>query len=847
MRYVCLLLFLLSCFLQAAAQAQAPKETKHLQAVRTATPPKIDGLPTEEVWQQAAPATGFTQNEPVNGAPSRQRTQVRILYDDEAIYVGAMLYDTAPDSVLTQLSQRDGGQVNADMFGVYFDTYLDRQNAFGFEVSTAGVQTDFRSTSNGDDMAWNAVWESAVARHDQGWSVEFRIPYSAIRFPKKNVQEWGVNFWRSTRRYRESAFWNFVDRSMQGWVNQFGVLQGVQGLEAPLRLSLMPYLSGYADHFPTEQEGKKDLKTTLNGGMDIKYGINDAFTLDMTLVPDFGQTQSDAQVLNLSPFEVRFNENRQFFTEGTELFNKAGLFYSRRIGNEPLHLYDLRYDYSQYGRSEEVVVLENPEKTSLLNATKISGRTNRGLGIGVFNAVTQNTYATLRSNKTQEEFKVLTDPATNYNVLVLDQNLPNSSYVTFTNTNVTRGKGFYNANVSGLMTRLRNKKNSYTLNLAANLSQRFHKGSVPQGTDKVELGHAYYADFGKTSGNFQFTVRHSTESDSYFINDLGYLSNNNIIENEANIRYNIFKPFWKLNSLFNAVGVEHRQLYKPNLFSRLVYYLETNATSKNFISFGYTLAWLPRNNFDFFEPRSRSYEGVIQGRVFKDRGGIPNRKFRDPAGTELSGYISSDYRKKFALDLNGGVYHSPAYDQLNTWVGISPRVRVNDHLQMVYSAELSRDLRDYGFAGNGENDSIFFGSRTVHTVTNSLTGTYIFNARTALNLNMRHYWSSANFYDYFLLQDNGDLEPVDHTPSSPWAKDRNFNAFNIDLVYSWRFAPGSEVSVVWKNAISQELFPEQNNYLMNLRNTLQANQLNSFSVKILYYLDYQVMKRALKS
>ncbi|MGV3539191.1 MAG: DUF5916 domain-containing protein [Rufibacter sp.] len=836
MKYVCLLLLLLGscCGFSSALAQNTPKEAKELQAVRTNTPPTLDGLPTEDIWQQAAPATGFTQNEPVNGAPSKQRTEVRILYDDEAIYVGAMLYDTAPDSILTQLSQRDGGQVNTDMFGVYFDTYLDRQNAFGFEVSAAGVQTDFRSTSNGEDMAWNAVWESVVARHPEGWSVEFKIPYSAIRFPKKDVQAWGLNFWRSTRRYRESAFWNYVDSSVQGWINQFGTLQGVKGLEAPLRLSLMPYLSGYADHFPTDEPGKKDLKTTINGGMDIKYGINDAFTLDMTLVPDFGQTQSDAQVLNLSPFEVRFNENRQFFTEGTELFNKAGLFYSRRIGSQPINYGNLVYDESYYGQKNEVTVVENPEKTSLVNATKISGRTNKGLGIGLFNAITRNTFATLRSQRNGEEFKILTDPVTNYNVLVLDQSLPNSSYVTLTNTNVTRGRGFYNANVTGLMTRLRNKKNSYTLNLTGNLSQRYNKGEVPAGTDKIELGHAYYANFGKTSGNFQFTVSHSSESNTYDINDLGYLSNNNVVENEANIRYNIYKPFWKLNNMYNALGVEHRMLYKPFSFSRIVYYLETNATTRKFTSFGYTLAWLPMSNFDFFEPRS--YQN-----------GVPNRKFRDPAGAEVNGYYSTDYRKKFALDINGGFYHSPEYDQLNTWAGFSPRMRVNDKLQLVYNVNYSRDLRDYGYAGHGQQDSIFFGNRTVHTVNNTLTGTYIFNARTALNLNMRHYWSSATFHEYFLLQHDGNLTNLEYVPASPSADDRNFNAFNIDLVYSWRFAPGSEVSVVWKNAIYDSLIPDQNNYFMNLRNTLQAKQLNSFSVKILYYLDYQEIKRAFKS
>jgi hypothetical protein len=399
---------------------------------------------------------------------------------------------------------------------------------------------------------------------------------------------------------------------------------------------------------------------------------------------------------------------------------------------------------------------------------------------------------------------------------------------------VTRGAGFYNANVTGLMTKLTNKKNSYALNLAGNLSQRYHKGELQVGTDKVELGHFYSASFGKTSGNFQFQARHIAESHTYDINDLGYLDNNNSRETQAHVAYNIYKPFWKLNNLSNALGVQHRMLYKPSVFTQLVYFLETNATTKNFLSFGSTIVWLPKDGYDYFEPRS-----------YQD--GVPDRKWRKPAGWELNGYVSSDYRKKLAIDVNFGFYVAPEYDQFDKWIGVSPRVRVNDNLQLVYRLNYNHAPRDFGFAGNGGQDSIFFGRREVRTVNNTVTGTYIFNARTALNLNMRHYWSNATFDQYLLLQENGDGAVLGYRPLTPSAEPRNFNAFNIDLVYSWRFAPGSEVSVVWKNAIYNSVLPERPDYFRNLSNTLQAKQLNSFSVKVLYYLDYQVLKRALNT
>ncbi len=209
---------------------------------------------------------------------------------------------------------------------------------------------------------------------DEGWVAEIEIPYSALRFPNNDLQTWGINFAREIRRIREISSWNFVDKKIDGILNQSGVVTGIENIKPPLRLSFEPYLSTSLLKEP--ESNAWDFK--FNGGMDLKYGISESFTLDMTLIPDFSQVPSDDQVVNLGPFETYYSEKRQFFTEGVELFSKGDVFYSRRVGSEPMGYDDIEENYPPEN------IIENPEQTQLLNATKLSGRTSSGTGIGDF-------------------------------------------------------------------------------------------------------------------------------------------------------------------------------------------------------------------------------------------------------------------------------------------------------------------------------------------------------------------------------------------------------------------------------------------------------------------------------
>ncbi|MEO8793990.1 MAG: DUF5916 domain-containing protein, partial [Daejeonella sp.] len=524
--------------------AQSQTVSKKINATRINYSPKIDGFLEDDVWNLIEPAGDFKQFAPRNNANPSQKTDVKIAFDNSAIYIAAILYDNHPDSILKQLTQRDDSG-NADVFFVAFDTFNDHQNAFVFGVTAAGVQIDDRMGANlGDNSSANfdVVWESSAKITDKGWVVEMKIPFSALRFPKKDVQQWNVNFKRDIRRLREEDFWAPTPATAQNIVPYFGQLEGITNVDPPLRLFFTPYLGTTINHYPINKDGFSNYSNSYSAGADVKYGINESFTFDMTLVPDFGQIASDPKVLNLSPFEVQFNENRDFFKEGIDLFNQGGLFYPRRIGRTPGKFYQI-----QGLVNDGFDVTDNPSQVRLLNASKISGRTPGGLGLGVLNAITARTEAHIRTNSGADSV-IVTEPFTNYNIIALNQTLENNSSLSFINTNVIRNDiSKNNANVTGLGFVLGNKTNSYALRGFASLSQKIYAADVQD-------GFKYTLQYGKINGNFQFNLLQNVESDQYNPNDLGILKAPDEFSNSAKFIYKTVNPsgiFLNTNSDIN--------------------------------------------------------------------------------------------------------------------------------------------------------------------------------------------------------------------------------------------------------------------------------------------------------
>lgn len=781
------------------------QEKRYHEAERISSDVRIDGVLDENVWQELVPAKEFYQYSPyVEGKPARFDSEVFLAYDDAAIYVGAILNDDYPDSILREYSRRDDIK-NASYFTVYLDPYGDSKLSNGFGVTASGIQYDMKSTeSNGEDRDWDAVWESGVSYFDNGWIVEMRIPYSALRIPSKN-NEWGVQYIRQIRRFREQTVWNPIDPNTDGFLNQFGRLSGIENIEPPLRLSLMPYLSSYADYYSKENAWEYSYKA----GMDLKYGINESFTLDMILIPDFGQVQSDDRVVNLSPYEQYYDERRSFFMEGTELFDRGGIFYSRRIGSKPVDYYSA---YDNLQPDEELT--KNPDAPQLINASKLSGKTSDGLGVGILNAMTAGTFATIRDTITGDKRDVRTDPFTNYNMVVVDKSINTNSYVSFANTNVYRGSDFYTANVSAVDFKISDTSNTYAISGVGSLSQQYH----PEQSNN--FGHRYWLNIGKVSGNFTYSLSQLVESDTYDPNDLGFLRSNNDFQTSLSFSYRKFEPTKLYQSWWNHLNVSYSQQYKPREFVNVDLWGRSVMTLKDFITIGMTTYLRPTVTTDFNEPR------------------IEGWKYMAPKYYQLGFFVSPDYRKSFLVDLSGEYGIAPRDNYSRYEIEISPRARLSDRLTLSHELELEHSVNGNGYVDSeisGDYTEITFGRRDMHNVTNTLGASYIFNDKSALAFRMRHYWLKVDYSRFFLLTSSGFLNEIEHADN----EDFSTNIFNIDMTYSWRFAPGSEMSVVWKNAIYKEEDNTLDSYFSNVEKVINAPGTNSLSLKILYYIDYE--------
>lgn len=792
--------FLIFIFSQTGNAQKKPLEYK---AVRTHSTFTIDGKLDEEGWKQVSPLSNFVQMQPnFGGIESPQhRTEIYMLYDNNNVYIGGYCHELTKDSVSRELLGRDQVGIN-DFVGVIFDTYLDKINGTGFFVTPYGEQFDAKYTSNGEDGSWNGVWESAAVIQSDGWTFEMRIPYSALRFSNKENQTWGLNFIRQRRKSGKKYSWSPIDPKINGLQNQSGLWVGLEEIKPPLRLSLSPYFSTYVNHYPYKTAGVNDVTTSINGGMDVKYGINESFTLDMTLIPDFGQVQSDNRVLNLTPFEVKYNENRSFFTEGTELFSIGDLFYSRRIGSMPLHFYDV---YSQTQGTEKVI--SNPVETKLFNATKISGRTSKGLGIGILNAITQPMDAILEDDK-GEKRKVRTSPLTNYNIIVLDQTLKNNSSISFINTNVTRKGNDYDANVSAFVFDLNNKANTYAI------KGKFAVSNIYGPSQPTSTGYSHNLMFSKTSGRFVFDLTQELTDKRFDPNDLGILFTNNFLNHYLWMQYRWLEPSsWYKNLRINFNASYSRRL-DPGSYQSFSLNANSNALLNNLMSVGGNISYQAEGN-DYYESR-------VKGRLF-----------RVPALVFGGLWISSNYAKPFYTDINVGMGLGSKMNQQFYELSLANTYRFSDKFSLSQGTSWKQSLNEPGFADIVGAD-IIFSKRNVTTIENSIKSKYVFNKKQGITFVLRHYWSEVRPSQFFTLQQDGSL-----VNNSSYTKDqnRNFNAFNIDMVYTWEFAPGSFLNIVWKNSIYGQDQIVRQGYFKNLNNTLAVPQNNNLSLKVIYYLD----------
>lgn len=790
------------------AQETLNSNRKRIKTTRIEKAPKIDAELDDEAWKDAEVAKDFVVLRPDNGkkAPDTHKTEVKVTYDDDAIYISANMFDPNPSQIPMEFTNRDNfGQ--SDFFLITINPNDDGQNAFEFIVMSSGAQAEAKISEGNEDFSWNAVWESDAKITDTGWSVEMRIPYRALRFANLPVQSWGFNFHRNVKNENAQYTWNWIDNTKGIWTQYDGLVEDFKDIKPPTRLAFYPYTSGTVDSFDGTTE------TSGSIGMDIQYGVTENFTLDATLIPDFGQVGFDNVSLNLGPFEQVFNEQRQFFIEGTELFNKAGLFFSRRIGDTPTNFSSI---YDNLGADEEVI--DNPDAVKMLNAVKVSGRTKKGLGIGFFNAITEMTEATIRDNATGELRTEVTEPFANYNIIVIDQNFNGNSAITLTNTNVTRDGSFRDGNVTSLDYHLRTKNSKYFIDGSYAQSNVFEGGSTT-------VGHSFDTSIAKAAGNWQYEAGYTFDDKNYDINDMGVNFRNNRQRVYGNASYRILQPKGKFNNFRINTWYNINFLHSPGTYTGNNVGIGGWAETKERFSFGGNVNGNIGRQFDFFEPRQGTTSGVF---------------FVRPTRITVNNWMNSDRRKKLSVSANwwrSGYDNNP---RSAFGFRVSPRYRFSNQLSFSYGFSYNKNYNEEGYATADEvtGDPIF-GRRDRKTFNNTVSAKYNFSVNSSLSLTFRHNWSDVRYQDQFFdLGTDGYLVPNSFAEN----QDINFNSWNLDLNYFWQFAPGSQLIAFYRNSIFSVNDQTGQDFFANLNNLFNEPNQHIFSLRLVYFIDYNKAK-----
>ena len=800
---ISLLLVALFCLHQLSAQNK--KNRKTIKTTRVTKAPKIDGILNDDAWKNAEICTNFVILRPENGelVKDEYQTVVKVIYDDNAIYIAAQMKDPDPDGIPKEFAVRDNFSI-ADFFLVTINPNDDGQNPFEFVVQSTGNQADSKVSNGREDFDWSAVWDSAVSTDEQGWNVEMEIPYRALRFANEPVQSWGFNFHRRLEKLNQQHTWTHIDNTVGRWTQYDGLITDFRDIKPPTRLNLYPYASATTNTF----EGNTQFDWSV--GMDIKYGLTENFTLDATLIPDFSQVGFDDVVLNLGPFEQQFREQRQFFTEGTELFNIARLFYSRRIGAAPIDQFNVEGNLTA---DEEII--NSPSKVTMLNAIKVSGRTKKGLGIGFFNAITEKTEATIKNNKTGETRTEVTSPFTNFNILVLDQQFNQNSTLSLINTNVTRDGRFRDANVTALDWHIETKDSKYNADGSVRMS------NISDDINNPNTGWTFDNSFGYNSGNWFWELGYNFENKDFNPNDLGILFGNNEQTIYGNIGWRTLQP----TKNFNRIWVNSYHNANFQHFSGVYTGYQTgfggSAQTRKRLSFGAFVNYGTENK-DFFEPRQGTTSGIF---------------FIQPERKNINGWFETNSQKKF--ELSGNAYYTgySKNPKEGYGFGLGLRQRFNNQFSLRYRLNFNKTNDDQGYVDEVGND-IIFGFRDRKNYTNTISGSYSFSTNSSLSLSFRHYWEAVNYNSFNNLNTEGGLDP-----NNTYTGDNvNFNSWNLDLNYIWQFAPGSQLIAFYRNSIFNSDTNSNLSFSENLENLFDQSQRHTFSVRFVYFIDYNKLK-----
>jgi hypothetical protein len=829
--------------------AQTPADTqptrREIQAVRTTAPISIDGQLRESVWQRPG-TSGFTQRDPVEGAPPTHQTEVWVAYDDGALYVAARLHDTAPDSIALRMGRRDAS-ISSDWFYVGIDPYHDRRTGYYFGIYPSGAVTDGTLYNDSwDDDSWDGVWDAATTIDESGWNVEMRIPYSQLRFTKQDVYVWGINFARQIERSKERSDFVMVPKKESGWVSRFADLVGIRDIDPPSRIEILPY--GVSSSRLNNSVRRGDPFNTgrrLSGnlGIDAKIGLGSNMTLDATINPDFGQVEVDPAVVNLSVFETFFNEKRPFFIEGANSFNNFGsggannnwgfnwgmpsFFYSRRIGRPP-------QASPQHDGYSDV-----PDASTILGAGKLTGKIAEGWTLAAVSALTEREYASVEDSSTGARFRDVVEPLASYNVLRSQREFENGKRALgFIGTAVMRdlnepylAEAFNRRSYAFGVDGWTNIDSGQTYVVTGFLSTSRVEGSTDriirlqrspvryyQRPDATHLGvdssatslsgYAGRIAINKQKGNFRLNSALGVISPGFDSNDMGFQFRTDIVNMHLVLGYRWFEP----DGLFRRKGFDVATFrnydFEGNKFGE-GYFLFYNVQFMNYWEFGGNSS---------FNPKVLNNKTTRGGPLMMTTDQYTtnfwgNSDSRNPVVYEFGGSYSTSASGSSFADVYCGIQWKPS-------AGVSVRV-TPEYWREQTVAQWVANIDDQA-AISTYSTRYVFAKLDQQQFSSNLRLDWTFNPKLTLQIFVQPLISVGHYTDFKELAkpstytfnryglDNGSsvrqddnayaIDPDGQGPAPEFSVDNpdfSFKSLRGNAILRWEYLPGSAVFLVW--------------------------------------------------
>ena len=774
-------------------------------AVRTGRPPIIDGNLDEPEWKGAAPAADFVQWRPVEGAPPTERTEFRILYDNDALYVGCIMHDSNASTIVARLARRDD-EVESDVISLRMDTFHDHQTNVEFTVNAAGVKTDILQYDDGkyEDASWDVVWDVETSVTPEGWVAEFKIPFRALRFSAQPEQEWGFQVVRHISRKKESDYWVLIPKRESGWTSRFGHLKGIRDIPAPANLEVLPYALGTARLVPPSPQYPDGREFAGNGGVDVKYRPTTGITVDAAFNPDFGQVEADPEVLNLSTFETFYPEKRPFFVEGSQIFQYqtfgggSGLFYSRRIGKS------IGVEAPEGGH-----VLTEPRFATILGAAKISGKTAGGLSVGALEAVTGREHARFQDS-VGNRYDQIVEPLSNYSLVRLKQDVLNGSNIGVILTGVQRD-GRVPSYTGGVDWILKTVDAAYRVD-------GFWAASHAQPNGEARDGSAGKIGFWKDGGeHWRGGLSLDYTSHRFYINDIGYFRRPNDFGSSAQIQYRQDRPGkWYQAWLVQLSHNTRRNFDGADLGNGVS--LEGEVEFSNY--------WTVETKVEY------------DGGLYDDRESRGHGWYRKPASRSVTFEVRSDSRNSvvgevkasFGDDTRG----STAVD-IKTGLEFKPLTNLSFTLQ----AERAQRTRQWAWVANvtdtttGPNEVSVFANRTASFWDFTSRGSWVFTRDLTLQWYLQMFVAQGTFEGYARI-----VSPAGFLPAAYTRPDFNQITLHSNVVLRWEYLPGSTLYLVWSQARSGNVGTFQTPLGTSLSDMFGLGTENVLMLKMSHWLSY---------